>query len=212
MTHKLVSVITGRSLGATPSPMIVAPLPSLRVQPRRVSVTRGCSALCGHVGHVLFVRSREKMVRANAGTVVAVVERPRSIFGQRPIGQDVGHYMRRPSSPPESEVTVPVVGWWACPQPARSEVRPMGWDRTALVNVGPEQVWLKTAASDRLAGALADLPLAHPDLVGPRVEGLAATFTGHGNARLTGHQVSPGVSPRPLTRCGGTLLCGFYHE
>ena len=75
----------------------------------------------------------------------------------------------------------------------------------------------KILASDRLfrsAIALTD----PPDLtvgvrlrIFPQHSQATKPLTGRVLGNIVTHQATPGVSPRPLTRCGGTLLGEFYH-
>jgi hypothetical protein len=144
-----------------------------------------------HVGHVVCVRAEEQMVKTAAWRVIAGVAdlhagRNRTV-GLLPC-ETMGKHRGRPG--PERPVAIGRPA--SHPRPAVARVALV--DRTPEV-AGKAGGWV-TVARPRTVQTPA------PVALGLKCQkGLAAVAAG----TLNVHQITPGVRPRPLTRCGVTL-------
>lgn len=175
--------------------------------PRRTWIPH--TALVRRIRHIDRVGSHEQMIRARARRIVAPVAylhagRYGTVMNLP--GRTVRQHVAGPM-PSFCQQSVSSFGLGSQPSPTRPQIRTD--NRAILVNSQPETF----NPCRRVVGVPAWARAEKLALRTPSERELRPALDARSSEwrRLQLHQVTPGVSPRPLTRCGGTLLGEFYH-
>lgn len=177
------------------------------LSPRRSRITH--TPLARRIHHIGRMGSQEQVIRARARWIVApvaylhtgrngaVMDLPGRTVRQRVAG----------AVPLFCQQSVSSFGLGSQPSPTPPQIRTN--NRAFLVNSQPETVnpcrRVVGVPTRTRAETLALRTISQRELR-PALDARSREWR-----RLQLHQVTPGVSPRPLTRCGGTLLGEFYH-
>jgi hypothetical protein len=180
----------------------------LRIRTRFAS-TSVAPTLPMAISVVVGACSKKQMGRVAARWIIAAVKHAGGLSGRLAVCQDVGDDMsQRAGATVDGRLDAAIA------TKAIGSPRPTRIGASGAIHFRPEPVGKGSALSVRAPGIAlrrAELAAAFSDVSLEGREGRSARLADAGDrwGTMVAHQVTPGVSPRPLTRCGGTLRCNF---